>query len=475
MVMSFFSALRFYLLFLVVTVIAFVLLLPKTLTINLGSEQLCQQRFAPMLCKNLPLAPITIHRPDLSFSIFGKTFARDLNTILGLDLNGGTQVTLRANLASIPADQHATVSAGVKEILTRRLKDYGVLDAQFSTLSQKDAIELDIVLRPQGNMETIKALLGTTAKLDFREYKPANGSMSATPSAQVKDYLPTDLTGKELLQAAVLTDPQTQQPSVGIAFTSTGTQKFAVLTRNNIGKPLAIFLDDYPISVPKVDKEITDGRAMIRGDFSLDQARSLAAVLNSGPLPVDVGVVSMQTAEPLFGQQTFSLLIKVGIVGFFAVGLSLLLLYRLKGVLGTIVIAFLILISLVLYKLLLIPITIAGIVGMFLSLCIAVDTIILGFERLRELETDGARKTIPTLLSLSFKKNRAAITDANFFIVVMCVCLANPFDWNFLVQSPVARSFGLTLAIGILLNAILGQLLLKVLLTLFYHPKAGTV
>lgn len=449
--------------------------MPSTLKIDPGASGLCQHGSVPILCRYLPSTPITIQRPHLRFTIFGKTFERDLNFVLGLDVNGGTQVSIRANLESVPADQQATTSAAVQRILSKRLVDYGITDAQFSTLSQKDAIEWDISMRTQGNLETIKALLGTTAKLDFREYKPASGSASATPSAQVKDYVPTELTGKDLLQAAVLTDPQTQNPSVGIAFTSTGTQKFATLTRKNIGKPLAIFLDEYPISVPKVDKEISDGRAMIRGDFTNDQATSLAAVLNSGPLPVSVGVVSIQTAEPVLGQQTLALLIKAGLIGVIAVGISLLLLYQLKGLLGGVVIAFLIIMALALYKLLLIPITMAGIVGMFLSLCIAVDAIILSLERLREMESVAAGRPMSTLLSLSFKKNRAAITDANLFILLMCVCLANPFDWNFLVQSSVARSFGLTLALGIVLHAIVGQLLLKVLLTLFYRPKAGTV
>ncbi|MBP9700591.1 hypothetical protein KBD71_04905 [Candidatus Woesebacteria bacterium] len=472
--MSFFIALRWYLLFVVLTVVASILLLPTTLTINPKLDQLCKRAWVPMLCRSVPQTPITINRPKLAFTVFGKTFARDLNYVYGLDINGGMQLTLRANLKAVPADQHATTSARVQEVLSKRLADYGIKDAQFVTLTQPDAVQWDINLPPQGNMETVKALLGTTANLDFREFKPASGSATATPSAQVNDYRPTDLTGDDLLQATLLRDPTSEYPMVGIAFTSTGTQKFATLTRNNIGKPLAIFLDDYPISVPRVDNEITDGRAMIRGDFSEDQALSLAAVLNSGPLPVEVGVVSMQTAEPFLGRQTLSLLLKAGGVGLFASALGLLLLYRLKGILASLVIVFLILLSLALYKLLLIPITMAGIVGFFLSLCIAVDTIIVGLERLRDEEMLGAGRSLPAILALTYKKNKATVSDATVFILAMCFCLANPFDWSFLVQSSVARSFGVTLAIGILLNAILGNLLLKVLLTLFYRPKAGT-
>lgn len=471
--MSFFSALRWYLFFVVLTVIAGVLILPATVTINPRIESLCSSRFAPILCRSVPSTPLTIHRPQLAFTVFGKSFQRDLNYVWGLDINGGMQITLRADLSDIPADQHATTSAEVQRILTKRLEDYGITDAQFVTLRQPAAIEWDIVLRDQGNMETVKALLGTRATLNFREYKPADGSTTATPSAQVKDYVPTDLTGKDLLQATVLTDPKTQYPTVGLAFTSTGAQKFATLTRNNIGKPLAIFLDDYPISVPKVDNEITDGRAMIRGDFSLDQAKSLASVLNSGPLPVEVGVVSMQTAEPILGRQTLSLLLNAGGVSIFATALGLFLLYRLRGILASLVVLFLIVLSLALYKLALIPITMAGVVGLFLSLCIAMDSIILTLERLREEESLSAGRSLPTLLSLTFKKNRTTLTDASLFMLAMCFCLTNPFDWSFLVQSSSARSFGLTLALGIIVHAVLGQHLLKVLLTLFYRPKGG--
>jgi preprotein translocase subunit SecD len=464
---------RWYLLFVLLTVVSIVLLLPATLTIAPSSAQLCERTWVPLLCRNIPPTPIIIHRPQLAFTLFGKTVARDLNYVYGLDINGGMQVTLRANLAGIPVSQHATTSATVQRILTRRLEDYGIVDAQFATLSQRDAIQWDVTLRSQENMEMVKALLGTTANLDFREYQPASGSATATPSAQVKDYLQTDLTGDDLVQATVLRDPTSEYPMVGIAFNSTGAQKFATLTRRNIGKPLAIFLDDYPISVPRVDNEITDGRAMIRGDFSEDQARSLASVLNSGPLPVEVGLASLQTAEPFLGRQTLSLLLKAGGVGLFAITLGLLLLYRLRGILASVVIVFLIMVSLVLYKLLLIPITMAGIVGLFLSLCIAVDSIIVGLERLAEEERTGTGRSLPAILSLTFKKNNATISDANIFILTMCFCLANPFDWSFLVQSSVVRSFGVTLALGILLNAIVGQLLLKVLLTLFYRPKAG--
>ncbi|MEP7166631.1 MAG: protein translocase subunit SecD [Candidatus Woesebacteria bacterium] len=476
--MNFSQALRSYVILLVIAVLALVLLLPATMKVDFGKQSVCQTvpSFLSSVCQGVyPLAdsaPLTLTRPPLKISLFGSTFARDLEYRYGLDVRGGSEVTLVADMSNISLSQRASALESAKEVISRRINLYGLSESTVTTAVSNDSYRLIAAIPGITESSQITSLIGSTAQLGFREYvQPATASAIASPSSMlVSDFVPTDLTGKDLQEVTAQFDSSTNLPVISLQFTEEGKKKFAQITKRNIGKPLAIFLDEYPISAPNVQSEITDGRAQISGNFTTEEAKSLSATLNAGALPAPISVLSQRTVEASLGDSSIHNSIRAGVIGITLVIVFLIALYGLKGVLAAVVVVFYAILTLTMYKLIPLTLTLPGIAGFLLSVGMSVDTIILVFERLREEETQG-HSTVSRLISKSFGRAWGSIKDANAVTLVSAFVLANPFSWVFLNTSGMVRGFALTLALGIVLNLFTGMLVLRVLLTLFYKPK----
>ncbi|MBI2645400.1 protein translocase subunit SecD [Candidatus Uhrbacteria bacterium] len=253
----------------------------------------------------------------------------------------------------------------------------------------------------------------------------------------------TGLTGKDLKRAYVRFDPNTQLPEVGLEFNDDGKKLFGDITTRNVGKPVAIFLDGIAISTPNVQQAITDGSAVINGDFTTQEAKKLAQNLNTGALPVPITLISQQTVGASLGNESLTKSLKAGLIGFLLVALFMISFYRLPGILAVLALCIYTALVLALFKLLPVTLTLAGIAGFILSIGMAVDANILIFERMKEELRWG--KSLDGAVKDGFKRAWTSIRDSNISSLITCVIL-------FWFSASLIKGFALTLALGILLS-----------------------
>ena len=229
---------------------------------------------------------------------------------------------------------------------------------------------------------------------------------------------------------------------IGITFNEVGSALFAKITKENIGKPLAIFLDGAPISAPIIQSEITGGEAVINGRFSVKEARELARNLNLGALPVPIELVSTETIGASLGAEALNSSIRAGIWALLIVGLFLVLWYRLPGLIAVLALVFWIILNLLAFKLFSVTLTAAGIAGFVLSIGMAVDANILIFERMKEERRKG--KSVSDALSEGFARAWLSIRDSNISTLITCAILF------FFASTAIVKGFALVLAIGVI-------------------------
>ena len=276
------------------------------------------------------------------------------------------------------------------------------------------------------------------------------------------EWLYTGLTGKQLKRAQIEFDPNTQVPQISLEFNDEGAALFAALTRKNIGKPIAIFLDGEPISIPTVQQEIPNGQAVISGQFTITEAKLLAQRLNAGALPVPIELISQQTVGASLGNESMAKSLKAGLIGLVIVSLFMILYYRLPGLSAVVALIFYGLIILAVFKLIPVTLTLAGIAGFILSLGMAVDANILIFERLKEeLKQE---KPLTIALAESFQRAWPSIFDGNVSTLITCLILMG-------FTTSVVKGFAVTLSIGILISMFSAMVVNKIILKLVIKTK----
>lgn len=260
----------------------------------------------------------------------------------------------------------------------------------------------------------------------------------------VFSYVPTELSGKHLKRAQVVFSSQgVQEPQISLTFNDEGKQLFAEITKRNLNKPVAIFLDGYPISVPTVQSEITTGEAVITGSFTLDEAKELTRSLNAGALPVPITLVSQQNIGASLGAEALEQSLFAGVLGFLLVALFMIIYYRFPGFLAVVSLTIYALISLAIFKLMPVTMTLAGIAGFVLSVGMAVDANVLIFERMREEIRSG--KSLPASIEDGFRRAWLSIRDSNVSSLITCAMLM----W---FGTSLIKGFAITLAVGILVS-----------------------
>ncbi|USN52082.1 MAG: protein translocase subunit SecD [Candidatus Nomurabacteria bacterium] len=284
-------------------------------------------------------------------------------------------------------------------------------------------------------------------KQDERASKKANVRIISVKKSQSTDIVPapeewktTQLTGKQLQSAVVDFDQQTGQPQVALQFDDEGAKLFGELTKANIGKPIAIFLDGQPISTPVVNQEIFGGRAVISGSMSIEESKTLARRLQAGALPVPVELVSQQSVGATLGADSVNASLIAGLWGFILVAIFMILMYRIPGLVAVIALALYAALNATAFKAIPVTLTLAGIAGFILSIGIAVDANILQFERLKEELKLG--KALPQALEEAFRRAWPSIRDGHVTVLISCVVL-------FGFSSSIIKGFAFTLAIGI--------------------------
>lgn len=275
----------------------------------------------------------------------------------------------------------------------------------------------------------------------------------------------TGLSGKNLKDAFV--DYQTQglgSPQIGLRFDDEGTKLFAEITKRNIGKPVAIFLDQQVISQPTVQTEILNGEAVITGDFALPEANALVKRFNEGALPVPISLVSQQSIDASLGKTALDMSVRAGVLGLTAVAVFMVFFYRFLGLIAVVALLLYTAMLLALFKLSnLTPfpmtLTLSGIAGFILSIGIAVDANVLIFERTREEFSFG--KSMRTSLREGFRRAWPSIRDGHLSTIITTLVLMG-------VGTGFVKGFAITLSLGVLLSLFTAVVLVRIMVEFFF-------
>lgn len=399
-------------------------------------------------------------RPAINWQIGKTNIYRSLEIKKGVDLAGGAHIVFETEMENIVPEDRPAAAQAVKENIERRINLYGLAEPVIQTSKVGEDYRLIIELAGVTDVNQAIDLIGQTAQLDFREL-----DSQATAAASLEDFKPTGLTGKDLVRSQVEFSQNTSEPEVGLVFSSEGAKLFSDITGRNIGKPLAIFLDEIPVTAPTVNVQINDGRAVISGQFTLQEAKQLSTQLNAGALPVPVKVIEQKNIGASLGDESVSRSIKAGLIGLAMVAIFMSFYYGWLGVLAVIALVIYGLITIALYKLIPITLTLPGIAGFILSVGMAVDSNILIFERMKEELRAG--KPYQMAMELGFGRAWNSIRDANTATLITCFILFNPFNWTFLNSSGMVRGFALNLALGVGLSLFTGIIVSRTLIRLF--------
>ena len=376
---------------------------------------------------------------------------------LGLDLQGGTRVLL---LSQPPDDFDGNLDdalEGTLRILRKRVDATGIAEAE---ITQQGVNNISIQL-PGLTPQQARDLLGRTAMLRFCE--PANediailGSCDASndwqPANGIVDGRSVVLTGRFLKSNAFVSTDQLGNPAVSFELQESGPEIFEQITTRQLGKPIAIFLDDELLSAPTVNSVIR-GQGQISG-LSFERARELVIQLNSGALPLELSVLQEQSVNATLGEESVRKSVVAGIIGLLIVALFMVLYYRLLGLMAAFALAIYAILTLAVFKLIPITITLAGVGAFVLSVGMAVDANILIFDRMKE-ELRSGRAYVPSLRS-SYQRAWPAIRDSNVTTLITCAILFMlgggielPILGTF--DAPLVQGFAITLAIGVLIS-----------------------
>ena len=381
---------------------------------------------------------------------------------LGLDLLGGTRLVYEADISKIENQSPADAMAGVRDVIERRVNLFGVSEPLVQIEGKN---RLVVELAGISDVNQAINLIGQTPFLEFKEQRATEETKTITDAHAKNEQLTEDpyfkstgLTGQHLKRAQVLFDPNTGFPQVSLELNSDGTKLFGEITKRNVGKLVAIYLDGQPISVPSVRTEIPDGKAIIEGKFGLQEAKDLVNRLNAGALPVPIKLVSQQTVGASLGHESLEKSLKAGLYGFLFVALFMIGFYRLPGVVSVIALLVYTAIVLTVYKFLPVTLTLAGIAGFILSLGIAVDANVLIFARMREELKAG--RTLSQAVNEGFRRAWLSIRDGHVTTLLGALVL-------YIFTTSIVKGFALTLGIGVLTSLFTAIIVTRYLLDFF--------
>ena len=351
---------------------------------------------------------------------------------LGLDLVGGSRIVLEAQTTETISTITQDMMDGLKSALESRVNALGVSETSVQQMGDKRLlIEIPNVSDPK----LAREFLGETAELEFK--KPV-----IDEDGNTKGWEPSGLSGDDLNKAAVGTDAAGHW-LITLEFNGKGATKFAKLTREFKGFPIAIYFNGDSISEPVVQQEITGGNAQITGDFTHDEAKKIVDLLNAGALPVPAKIIEENTVGPTLGADSLHKSMVAGIFGLVAVVLFMIFWYRVPGIIATISLLIYASIVFAIFKLVPVTLTLAGIAGFILSIGMAVDANILIFERTKEELKAG--RTLFTAINSGFDRAFTSIFDSNMSTVIICLIL-------YFAGSNIVKGFALTLIIGVLVS-----------------------
>lgn len=367
---------------------------------------------------------------------------------LGLDLAGGVYVVLEAQ-TDIKGSELQKIMEQSKAVISERVDGLGVSEPNI-VIEGNNRIRIELA-GVEDVQEAIN-MIGKTAQLKF-----------------------VDPEGKEILSGKNVkgSEPQYQkmdngveQPVVSLEFDKEGSKKFADATRrlapktNNTEKVISIILDNQVISNPVVNAVIEDGRAVIQGDFTIEEAGKLATLIRAGSLPVEMKEVESSVIGPTLGLEALDKSINAAVIAIIIIFLFMLIIYKLPGLVADIALTIYVLLVLLGMKSLGVKLTLPGIAGLILSIGMAVDANVLIFERIKEELRVG--KSIRSSIDAGFKRALSSVLDSNITTIIAGVVLYGFGNGSI-------RGFGVTLVLGIIASMITAVFITKHLLKLIVN------
>jgi len=415
-------------------------------------------------------------RLNKNFAIAGSFF-KNHPFRLGLDLSGGTHLVYKADVSAVPAGQVSDSMNALRDVIERRINIFGVsepvVQVQNGGLISGGEEQLIVDLPGVTDVKQAIDMIGQTPLLEFKTEASKDTPQNVTVDKDGKatldlgsQFVATELTGRYLERATLEFDTNTREPKVSLQFDDVGTKLFAEITKNNVGKMVAIYLDGAPISTPVVREEIPNGQAVISGSFTPNEAKQLVGRLNSGALPVPISLLSTQTIGAILGDNAVNAGVKATIIGFLLVAVFLILLYRLPGLVATISLCIFISIILALFKLMPVTLTAAGIAGFIISIGIAVDANVLIFERVKEELRFG--RSIADAVSAGFSRAWFSIRDSNISNFITALIL-------FWFGTSLIKGFALTLGMGVIVSMFSAITVTRIFLSTLVFVGEGKV
>lgn len=386
--------------------------------------------------------------------IYPKGFgAKTLPWRLGLDLVGGSHLVYQVDLSLVESGDQDSVLGGIRDVIERRVNLFGVAEPQVFIAKSRN--EANLVVELAGVKEVSEAIkqIGETPLLDFREVEQVGTSTT---------FIQTNLTGRYITGAQVTFNPTTQAPQVSLTFNDEGAKIFEQLTEANVGKPIAVFLDNALIEIPTVQEKISGGKALITGRFSLQEAKKLVERFNAGALPAPVNLISQQTVSASLGTDSLKKAVWGGFIGTILVMIFMVAYYRKLGIFAALALLVYILLTLGVFKLIPITLSLAGLAGFIITIGMAVDANILIFERMKEEKKIGLKGA--SLLDKGFGRAWPSIRDSNVSTVITAVIL-------YFFTSSFVKGFALTLLIGVLISMFSAITTTRLFLRVFYKEK----
>ena len=362
---------------------------------------------------------------------------------LGLDLVGGSHLVYEIDMSKVDSKDRDSVLSGLRDVIEKRVNLFGVSEPRVTSAQQGDSHRLIVELAGIKDVSEAVKQIGLTPFLDFREVvqKPSQSTSTILKDENV-DFVPTQLNGRYVKNAQFDIDQTTGATQVAIQFSDEGGKIFEELTAKNIGKQLAIFLDNNLVSAPTVREKISGGKAVITGNFTLDEAKQMVQRFNAGALPAPINLISQQTIGASLGQDSLKKALYAGLIGTILIIIFLIFYYRKYGIFASIALLIYIVLTAAIFKLFVVM-SLAGIAGFVLSIGMAVDANILVFERVKEEIKKGLMEA--QAIEEGFKRAWASIRDSNISTIITSVIL---YEFT----SSFVKGFALTLLIGVLMS-----------------------
>ena len=369
---------------------------------------------------------------------------QSFNFKYGLDLAGGTHLVYHADTSEVEAQNVSDAMNSLRDVIERRVNLFGVSEPLVQVEKGGVGSEGDnrLIVELPGVTDIQQAIdaIGKTPTLDFR---------LAIQVGTTTQYVTTGLTGQYLENAQLEFGNGNRAaisntPVILLTFTSEGGEKFKDITQKNVGTALGIFLDNQMISDPVIQEAIPGGKATITGSFTPEVAREIVRNLNFGALPVPISLLSSQTVGASLGSEALAASVFAGLIGLLLVAVFLIVWYRLPGLIAVLALVLYSALSLAVFKLIPVTLTVAGLAGFILSIGMAVDANILIFERTKEELRHG--KGLHDAITEGFKRAWTSIRDSNLSSIITGVILF----W--MGGTALIKGFALVFVIGVLIS-----------------------